>query len=111
MLYDVFILVLVVSASIGAVVLSFKIARSPVRRVGVIRELPSRDATHDKFTSKQKKFVEIVDSADKQLGWDRQRMDWVAAELCTAQPSLVGTRDLPHKLSEIGPLEVHKGYV
>jgi len=40
MIYDVFISVLTVLGIVGAVVFSFKIARSPIRRVGVIRELP-----------------------------------------------------------------------
>src|SRR5271154_644565 len=41
MLYDVFILVLAVGGTLGAIIFSYKIAHSPVRRVGVVRELPN----------------------------------------------------------------------
>ncbi len=49
MLYDIFIFVLAVGGAIGAIVFSYQIAHSPVRRVGVIRELPDANRTDERL--------------------------------------------------------------
>jgi hypothetical protein len=58
MLYDVFISVLTAVGITGALVFSFKIAGSPIRRIGVIRESPR--TADEKLGSRRDQDVPIV---------------------------------------------------